>query len=135
MPAHNTLALLGEAIQTTDATVTVLMYFRTSPGKVYLVDANIVAIKSDFTAAAGYKRAATFRTDAAGAITQAGATTAIATHEDNAAYECEIVAGTTVLADGTIPTIIIRVTGAAATTINWRVDAKINEVGVGGQYS
>jgi len=133
--AHNTLALLGEALQTTDATVTTLSYFRTSPGKCYLVDANVVGLKTDFTAAAGYKRAATFKTDVLGALTQAGATTSIATHEDNAAYDCEIVAGTVVLAAGTVPAIIIRVTGAAVTTINWRADVKINEVGIEGQYS
>ena len=137
MPAHNTLALLGEALQTTDATVTTLAYFITKPGKCYLFKSTVVGLKSDFTAAAGYGRTATFRTSAAGVLTQVSTTYAPFSHEDAGAWDCEIVGGTVVLAGsaGTVPAIILRITGAAATTINWRADVEINEVGFEAQQS
>jgi|SRR6185436_15208812 len=134
-PAHNTTKLLGEALQTTDATVTTLSYFVTKPGKCYLFSADVVALKSDFTAAAGYRRAATFRTAAAGTLTQVSTTYAPFSHEDTGGYDCEIVAGTVVLANATVPAIILRVTGAALTTVNWRADVEVNEVGFEAQYS
>jgi len=135
MPAHNTLQLLGEAIQTTGATVTTLSYFVTKPGKAYKFNAGVVGLKTDFTAAAQYERVAGFRTDAAGALTQVGATATPVTIEDNGAWDCEIVAGTVVLSSGTVPAIILRITGAAVTTINWRANVKIDEVGIDAQYS
>lgn len=128
MPRHNTLALFGEAIQTTDATVTDIITFQTRPSKAYFLEASVVALNAtDLTQAAGYRVYAAFRTDAAGVLTQVGATAAAATIEDNAAWSA------TVDASGT--TIRVRATGAAATLINWRADAKINRVGIEAEYT
>ena len=135
MPAHNTLALLGEALQTTGATVTTLSYFVTKPGKCYLFSAKVVAISDDFTEAAGYERDATFRTDEDGAITQVSSTYAPFTHEDTGGWDCEIVAGTVTLSGVATPALILRITGAADTIVNWRADVKINEVGFEAQQS
>ncbi len=135
MSAHNTVGLLGEAVQTTDATVTTLSYFVTVPNTAYKFNAGVVALKTDFSAAAAYERVAGFRTNAAGTLTQVGATATPVTIEDNAAYDCEIVGGTVVLASGTVPAIILRVTGAAATVVNWRADVEILKVGIGPDQS
>ena len=135
MPAHNTLRPLGEALQTTGATVTTLSYFVTKPGKCYLFDAKVVAVSDDFSEAAGYGRVATFRTDAAGVITQVSTTYAPFTHEVTGGWDCEIVAGTVTLSGVATPAIILRVTGAADTIVNWRGDVKILPVGFDAQES
>lgn len=135
MLAHNTVGLLGESLQTTDATVTTLSYFVTKPGKCYKFKAGVVGLKTDFTAAAAYERVAGFRTDAAGVLTQVGATATPVTIEDSGAWDCEIVGGTVALTNGTVPAIILRVTGAAATVVNWRADVEILKVGTDGEKS
>lgn len=122
MPKHQTIALHGESIQTTDATVTDLSTFQTEKSKAYLLEGNVVALNTALTTAAGYKVYAVFRTDAAGVLTQVGATTATATMEDTGAW--------TVTVDASGTTIRVRATGAAATTINWRADVKVNQVGL-----
>lgn len=127
MAKHNTIALHGEAITTADATVTDIMTFQTEHSKAYFLEANVVAINRDLTQAAGYKVLATFLTSAAGVLTQVGSTAATGTMESNAAWTA------TVDASGT--TIRVRATGAAATNINWRVDAKINQVGIGPEFT
>jgi len=128
MAKHNTLALFGEAVQTSDATVTSLSTFTTKPSKAYLVTAKVVALNAtDLTQGAGYVRYASFRTDAAGVLTQIGATAATATIEDNAAWDA------TIDASGT--DIRVRVTGAAATLVNWRGDININRVGTDSEYT
>lgn len=130
-PRHETLEPLGEWIQTTDATVTTISYYLTGKGKTYEILARVVGLKSDFTAGAGYRRSATFRGDAAGTLTQIGTTTSVETNEDNAAWDCEIVGGTIVADGATRPCIIVRVTGVAATTINWRAGVEVNKIGFG----
>lgn len=121
MAKHNTIALHGESIQTTDATVTDISTFQTEPSKAYLLDANVVALNTALTTAAGYKVYAVFRTSAAGVLTQVGATTVSPSIEDTGAWAAT--------ADASGTTIRVRATGAAATTINWRADVKINQVG------
>lgn len=129
MAKHNTIAVFGEAIQTTDATVTSIATFTTAPSKGYLVRASVVALNvTDLTQGAGYQRLAAFRTSAAGVLTQIGATsTTPSPIEDNAAWDV------TIDASGT--DIRVRATGAAATLINWRADVVINQVGNGPEYS
>lgn len=127
MAKHNTLDLLGESVTTTDATVTTLSSFQTVPGKAYEVFARVVGLNTDYTQGAGYERSASFRTVAAGTLSQVGSTAATVTNEDNAAWDCEIV--------GSGTTIIVRVTGANGATINWRADVNILVVGTGPENS
>jgi len=127
MAKHNTLALLGETVQTTDATVTTVSTFSTKPSTVYFIRAYVVGMNTlALTEGAGYVRYAAFRTNAAGTLAQVGATSAAVTIEDNSGWDV------TVVASGT--DILVRVTGASA-TINWRADVTINKVGVGPEFS
>jgi hypothetical protein len=135
MPKHNTLSLLGEWLQTIDATVTTLSYFLTKPNTCYKFNASVVGLKTDLTAAAAYERVAAFRTNAAGTLTQVGATATPVTIEDNGAYDCEIVAGTVTVSGVAVPAIILRITGAAVTIVNWRADVNVLTVGLGPEES
>ena len=120
MPAHNTILRTGVTDQTTDATVTTAATVATESDVAYHVVARIVAYETPSgNEAAGYERAATFKNDG-GTLTQVGSTTALATHEDTGGWDA------TLDASGT--TIRARVTGAAATTINWRVDLEVYSV-------
>ena len=120
MPATNTTKRTGVSVTTTDATVTDATLFTTQSNKAYHVVAKVVATETaDHDEVAGYIRAATFKNDG-GTLTQVGSTTAVATHEDTAGWDVTL--------DATGTTIRLRVTGAAATVINWRVDLEILEV-------
>lgn len=124
MPKHNTLALMSESVQTTDATVTDVSTFTTVPSKVFYVIAEIAAINAgDLTTGAAYVRSAAFRTSAAGVLTIIGAVATTVTIEDTAGWDA------TIDASGT--DIRVRVTGAAATTVNWRAQVRILQVGIG----
>ncbi len=77
----------------------------------------------------------TFRTSAAGALTQVGSTAATATMEDNAAWAALFAVSATDASGAANPEIRVTATGAAATNITWRADIEINEVGIEAQYS
>lgn len=128
---HNTLEAFGESITTTDATVTPIVTFSTKPSKAYLVTAKVVAQNQLLTQAAGYMVLGTFRTDAAGVLTQVGSTTVLTPMEDNAAWNVLFAVSQTDAAGAANPEIRLTATGAAATNINWRADVSINRVGVG----
>lgn len=133
MARHNTLEAFGESVVTADATVTTLVFFPTRPSKAYLVTARVVAKNQLESAAqaAGYVLYGTFRTDAAGVLTQVGSTAATATMEDNAAWAALFAVSQTDAAGAANPEIRLTATGAAATNISWRADVEINRVGVG----
>lgn len=103
-------------VQTTDATVTSLATLATTDDYTYIITAEVQGAVNTGGNTAGYGRAATFK-NVAGTLSQVGSTTALWTHEDAAGWDCDIDA------DGT--DIRIRVTGAAATTIDWLGDIYI----------
>jgi hypothetical protein len=116
--ANTSLRLLGFCdgskqgnVQTTDATVTTLLSFTPTADRTVVVKALIAGRRSDDAAAGGYEVTATFRVTSGAAVTQVGATTAVATHEDDGTWAA------TLDTDGSL--IRIRVTGVAGTTIRW----------------
>lgn len=134
---HNTLQPFGESIVTTDATVTPIATWTTVPNKAYFLTADVVALNIAISAAqaAGYRVYGTFRTDAAGVLTQVGTTAAAVTQEDNAAWSATLSVSATDASGAAKPEIRVNATGAAATTINWRANVEINRVGIGPENS
>lgn len=126
---HNTLDAITEGLTTADATVTTLAYFSTVPNRGYIFTAEVVALNQDLSQAAAYVRVGAFRTNAAGVLTQVGSTTAVATIEDNAAWDLALAVSQTDSSGAAKPEIRVNVTGAAATNVNWRADIHINRVG------
>ena len=107
----------GVKVTTTDATPTIVATLQTEADRVYHVYARAVAIETqDHDEAACYTRVAAFYNDG-GVLAQISTTEAPFTKETNAAWNCELLAAGTVIQS--------RVTGAAATTINWRVDLEV----------
>ena len=97
-------------VQTTDATETALLTFGTATDYNYQVFANVLAGVDTGGNVAGYVRIATFKNDS-GTLSIVGSTSTTHTAENDAAWDCQIEAsGTNILVD---------VTGAAGTTINW----------------
>lgn len=94
---------------TADATVTTIQTITMRDNTAVQVSARVSAFNA--TTSASYWRVATFRS-VAGTVTQVGATTAVSTGEDNAAMDCTI--------DTSANVIRIRITGVAATAINWK---------------
>lgn len=97
-------------VQTTDATVTTCGQKTPSQDGIVKVRVRVFGLRSTLAEGAGYVLEATFRRNG-GVVAQVGATTAVATHEDVAAWNA------TLDTDGT--NIRCRVTGAAGVTINW----------------
>lgn len=117
MPNFNTSPRWGVTARTLNADVTTLATFPTEPSKAYFVEFRAVNVRTtDFGAGATYWRQAAFRTNAAGTLTQIGATRTIGTdNEDDAGGTFEVDANGT----------DIRVRGSAANPTNWRIDAYI----------
>jgi hypothetical protein len=106
---------LNGAVTTTDATVTSALLIPVATSTVSTVFVTVAGRNSAGSQGAAYVLSGTFRNDA-GTVTQIGTTTALVTHEDNAAWACVLdVSGTNVR---------VRVTGAAATTITWNAGAR-----------
>ena len=104
-------SLLGNVYRTTDATVTTTETYTPTDAYAATLIVDVVARKSDGSQAAGYRLAGTFRR-AGATTTQVGATT-IYSHEDDAAWNVAL--------DTSGSSVRVRVTGVAATTIDWRV--------------
>ena len=104
----------GVEVTTTDATPTVASVLQTEANKTYHVTARVAAVETvDHDESAGYTRVAAFQNDG-GVLTQIGSTAAPFTAETTAGWDFGLSAsGTEIRAT---------VTGAAATSINWRVD-------------
>jgi hypothetical protein len=96
-------------VQTTDATVTTLDSFTLASNTAVTVAWMVTALKSDRTQAAGYSVLATFRNNG-GTVSQVG-TTEVTPKEDDSTWDCTI--------DNATTTIRLRITGKAATTIQW----------------
>ena len=103
--------------QTTDATVTTCGTVTPADATVVLVEAAVVGRKSDGTAGAVYRLAAGFRR-AGGTVTQIGVLTVVVAIEDNVLWDAVFdVSGTAIR---------VRVTGVAATTIDWKTRIAVN---------
>ena len=101
------------SVQTTDATVTTAYASSTlTDNAVHNIDVIVTAIKSDYTAAAVYKRNYSGRR-ASGVWTQLASTADSKSDETTAAWDCTV--------DLNSGTFRVRVTGVAANTIRWGV--------------
>ncbi len=97
-------------VQTTDATVTTLDSFTIASNSAVVVSWLVTAIKSDSSQAAAYSCSACF-VNTAGTVGQVGTTTTTVIGESDSAWDCT--------ADNSTTTIRLRITGKAATTIQW----------------
>mgnify|MGYP001559644217 FL=1 len=98
-------------LQTTDATTTTIWSYTISDNCVVYLDVVFVAF-SNGVGSAGYEATATFKRDGAGA-TQVGTTASLSLMEDAA------LALASITLDANSNYIRARVTGVAATTIDW----------------
>lgn len=111
----------GLTLQTVDGAVNILGTFPIVPSKAYTINVVALALRDTLTEAAGYRRTATFRSNAAGTVTQVGTTTSVATHEDDSTWDVAFaISGTNVN---------VVVTGNPGKIINWRADTEISIVG------
>lgn len=97
-------------VQTTDATVTTLDSFTIASNSTAAVSVLVTATKSDSSQAACYSLQACFRNNA-GTVAQVGTTNKVVIGEDDSTWDATI--------DNSTTTIRVRVTGKAATTIQW----------------
>jgi len=110
----------GVLVRTVDDTPVAAVTFATRPSKVYWIDFKVTAAYEDTSAGAIYWLAAAFRTDAAGTLTQIGSTASVITAiEDTGGMAATVAASSTNVA--------VTLTGVAATNIQWRIDADIQE--------
>lgn len=97
--------------QTTDATVTLLWQGGLGDNTVLSIKAHVIGIQSTGVNRASYIKAATIYRAGGGATIQ-GTVTTIHSQESNGAWDCDIVVSSNAVQ--------LKVTGAAATTINWK---------------
>lgn len=107
-------------VRTNDATPTEILAVGTNNNTVTVIEAHVSAMKSTNDTGAGFVVVGTFR-NTAGVATQLGATTALAGHADAGA------AGWSVAFVTSGGDVSLEVTGAAATIINWRAQARACE--------
>lgn len=110
---------------TANGTIATLRSFTIPASTTYAIEAMLVARRTGGSAGtaedgAFYKLIATFK-NVGGTATQIGATTVVATHEDQAAWD--------VVFDVTGATARIRVTGALNNNVTWHMTARIWQVG------
>lgn len=109
------------SLQTTDATTTTIFTLAIPASKVVCVQTNLIGRKSDDSAGYVYQQVSAFRNPAGTAIAITGSPAALATLEDVATGGMAwVVSGSDML---------LRVTGIAATTINWRATLDITYSG------
>lgn len=108
-------AFTGTA-STTDATVTTCGSFTPQDLSTVTVQVTVSAHRDDHSQGAGYILAASFRRSG-GVVTQIGVTTVVVANEDDVSW------GATLDINST--SVRVRVTGAAATNINWRACATV----------
>ncbi len=97
-------------VQTTDATVTTLDSFTIASNSAAVVSWLVTGIKSDSSQAAAYSCTACFKNNA-GTVAQVGTTTTTVIGESDAAWDATV--------DNSTTTIRLRITGKAATTVQW----------------
>ena len=110
-------------VNTTDATVTTMETITPVADSVTIVEARVVGTVDEGDSA-GYRLIGTFKKNTAGTVTQVGFTDIVSNNEDNTAWVVEMVAAAA--------TIVLRVTGAAATVIDW-TSATVKTTAVIGQ--
>lgn len=121
MPATNTYLETGVIAQTTDATQTAASTFATTNDSSYFVDCKVIATETvDHDETGSYWRQATFKNDG-GTLTLVGSVRTVVTDNENTG-------GWDVTLDASGTSIRVLVTGAASTTVNWRVDLVIHKV-------
>jgi hypothetical protein len=101
-------------VQTADATVTDIATVAVAEGDLWVVTATVIGRQSDGSNRALYTLQGCFYRNVAGNVTQTGSTIVITSIESNAAWDC------TLNADTVAQTVDVRVTGVAATTIDWK---------------
>jgi hypothetical protein len=114
-----------QRVATTNATVTTLQSITIPASTTVQIHARVTARRTGGTAGtaedgAGYTIIGTFKNVAAAAV-QIGATTAVSTHESQAAWDCAF--------DVTAATARIRVTGAADNNVTWHTVTRTYPVG------
>jgi hypothetical protein len=114
-----------QRVATTDATVTTLQSITIPTTTTVQIHARVTARRTGGASGtaedgAGYTIIATFK-NVAGTATQIGATTAVSTHESQAAWDCAF--------DVTAATARIRVTGAAGNNVTWHTVTRTYPVG------
>lgn len=107
-------------VTTTDATVTTLATIAIANNTVVKIDVDAVARRTDAAARAGYRRAVLVYREAAGAATIQGSVDSDFTRESTGAWNLTI--------DVNVNDARIRVTGAAAQTINWKSTHRVLDV-------
>lgn len=105
-----------QTVSTTDATETSIGTYTTADDYVYHVEAEVLGTVNGGGNAATYKLIASFKNDS-GTLSQIGSTTTVHSAEDAAGWDATI--------DSSGTDIRVRVTGVAATNIDWRADTKI----------
>lgn len=102
------------SVTTTDATPTVIWDVELPANSVSFVKVDCVGVTADGTEAGGYGRWAVFRRPGTAAVQQVGATVLTFTREVTAGWDVGVAVSSTT---GFIE---VTVTGAAATSIEWR---------------
>ncbi len=124
MATHNTYKVSGVYVNTTNATPAVVATFQTRTNKAYQVVAKVTGVNTtSFAEVVAYSERAAFY-NAAGVLTQEGASQSTTPIETAALAACACVLSAT----GT--TIIVTVTGVAATNLTWLCELEIQEVGL-----
>lgn len=109
-------------VATTDGTITTIFTLGTATSTTYFVDATVIGRRTGGGSgtdsdSAGYKLYGTFKNNGSGTLAQVGSTSATATHESQAGWDCVFAtSGTNVL---------LRVTGAAANNVTWHTTLRV----------
>lgn len=111
-----------DSVQTTDATETEIIEMDAAEDAAYHVEAIVVAKKSDGTQRAVFKISGLFYRATGGNVTQQGNTQALSIIRSDSDWLADFNANTSA------QTIEVKVTGKAATTIDWQVYLNYYEV-------
>ena len=103
------------SVQTTDATVTTIQTIPTVSGDAIQVIADVIGLKSDNSAHAGFRAIAVYR-NSSGSLSLQGAVNYLFKQRQG---------GWNITLVRSSADILLRVTGQAATTINWRSSVKV----------
>lgn len=97
-------------VQTTDATVTTVATIAIGASKLHALRVSLVGMRSTLAEAAYYERLAAYKNNA-GTVTLIGAAASPITAEDAAGWDITLTISTT--------NVLVQVTGAAASTVEW----------------
>lgn len=119
--------------QTTGASATSIANVELPRPGVYWIEAKVVGAVSDYSAGASYWRQKCVRVNAAGTafeVPTSGTRTIGTDNENDSAWDCALtLLGADLRGDGSNNNVVaVRVTGAAATTINWMAFVEARQV-------